>query len=79
MIWVSGSHAMPSERVMKKLILLILVVIFAAYAGIGASVGEVNDPVPVTTQEKKKFEPAGKFVPTEKLRADDAVAFPVDI
>lgn len=24
-------------------------------------------------------EPAGKFIPTDKLRADDAVAFPVDI
>jgi hypothetical protein len=63
---------MASERVMKKLILrslLLLVVISAAYAGIVASV----------EQEKKAYEPAGKFVPTEKLRADDAVAFPVDI
>ncbi len=28
---------------------------------------------------KKKYEPASRFTPTEKLRADDTVAFPVDI
>ena len=27
----------------------------------------------------KRYEPAERFTPTEKLRADDAVAFPVDI
>jgi len=29
--------------------------------------------------DTKKYEPAGKFTPTEKLRADETVAFPVDI
>ncbi len=28
---------------------------------------------------KKRYEPATRFTPTEKLRADDTVAFPVDI
>jgi len=28
---------------------------------------------------KKRYEPASRFTPTEKLRADDTVAFPVDI
>ncbi|GMR06914.1 MAG: hypothetical protein BMS9Abin25_1551 [Gammaproteobacteria bacterium] len=28
---------------------------------------------------KKKYEPATRFTPTEKLRADETVAFPVDI
>jgi hypothetical protein len=28
---------------------------------------------------RKKYEPASKFVPSEKLRADDAISFPVDI
>ena len=62
---------MPSEKAMKKLVLralLLLVVISVTYAGISVSV-----------EDKKTYEPAGKFVPTEKLRADDAVAFPVDI
>jgi len=27
----------------------------------------------------KRYEPATRFTPTEKLRADDTVAFPVDI
>ncbi len=32
-----------------------------------------------TETQRKKYEPAGRFTPTEKLRADDVVAFPVDI
>jgi len=47
-------------------ILLLILLVSAVYAG-------VNDPEESTT------EPAEKFVPTEKLRADDTVAFPVDI
>jgi len=73
---------MPSEKAMKKLVLralLLLVVISVTYAGISVSVEEASAPEPVSEQDKKTYEPAGKFVPTEKLRADDAVAFPVDI
>ncbi|MEN8711165.1 MAG: hypothetical protein ABF326_03090 [Arenicellales bacterium] len=29
--------------------------------------------------EPQRVEPAGRFNPSEKLRADDAVSFPVDI
>ena len=29
--------------------------------------------------EQQRVEPAGRFNPSEKLRADDAVSFPVDI
>jgi len=29
--------------------------------------------------DTKKYEPATRFTPTEKLRADDTVTFPVDI
>jgi len=29
--------------------------------------------------DRQKIEPAGRFNPSEKLRADDAVSFPVDI
>jgi len=73
---------MPSESVMKKMILrtlLVLALISAAYTGISMSMQEASEPVTEPAQAKKTYEPAGKFVPTEKLRADDAVAFPVDI
>jgi len=52
----------------KHLIKILLLVLLASavYAG-------VNDPA------ENKTEPAEKFIPTEKLRADDTVAFPVDI
>ena len=33
----------------------------------------------VYAEANKTYEPAGKFIPTEKLRADAAIAFPVDI
>ena len=47
-------------------ILLLMLLVSAVYAG-------VNDP------EENTTEPAKNFTPTEKLRADDTVAFPVDI
>jgi len=53
---------------MKKAILrisLLLILVSAVYAGV--------------TGSAEDSEPAGKFVPTEKLRADDTVDFPVDI
>ena len=69
---------MPSEEIMKKSpkkksilkISLLLILVSAVYAGVSAF---------AQSEEKKAYEPAGKFIPTEKLRADDAVAFPVDI
>ena len=70
---------MPSESIMKKAIisvLFLLVLVSAVYAGLDTSVEGTNDPAP---SQKEAFEPAGTFVPTEKLRADDAIAFPVDI
>ena len=62
-------ESIPREINMKKdliKILLLILLVSAVYAG-------VNDP------EENATEPAEKFVPTEKLRADDTVAFPVDI
>jgi len=69
---------MQSEEMMRKppkklnilRILFLLVFVSAVYAGVSAF---------AQSEEKKAYEPAGKFIPTEKLRADDAVAFPVDI
>jgi len=58
---------------MKKSILrisLLLVLVSAVYAGVTAV---------AQNEEKKAFEPDGKFIPTEKLGAGDTVAFPVDI
>ena len=59
---------MPSEEMMKKAILkfsLLLIFISAVYAG--------------TTGLAEDSEPDDRFIPTEKLRADDTVDFPVDI
>jgi hypothetical protein len=54
---------------MKKIIvkvLILLAFVSVVYAGVnGSVVSQQGSP--------------GKFVPTEKLRADDTVAFPVDI
>jgi hypothetical protein len=47
-----------------------LVLASAVYAGVSAFAQD---------EDKEAYEPAGKFVPTEKLQADDTVAFPVDI
>ena len=60
----------------KLKILLLLVLAVAAFAGVNAQTNNLSNK---TETQKKASEPAGKFVPTEKLRADDAVAFPVDI
>ncbi len=57
-------------------ILLLLALVLAVFAGVNA---QTSNTVNKTEQQKNANEPAGKFVPTEKLRADDAVAFPVDI
>ncbi|MFW2440468.1 MAG: hypothetical protein ACN4GR_13990 [Arenicellales bacterium] len=42
---------------------------------------EVVEPVKEKSADvvKKKYEPATRFTPSEKLRADDTVPFPVDI
>ena len=59
---------MQSEEMMKKTILkfsLLLILISVVYAGAS---GLAEDS-----------EPDDKFIPTEKLRADDSVDFPVDI
>jgi len=51
-------------------LLLLLVLASAVYAGVSAFAQD---------EDNKAYEPAGTFVPTEKLQADDTVAFPVDI
>ena len=59
---------MQSEEMMKKTILkfsLLLILVSVVYAGAS---GLAEDS-----------EPDDKFIPTEKLRADDTVDFPVDI
>ena len=47
-------------------ILLLALLVSAVYAGVNEA-------------QQSTAEPADKFVPTEKLRADEAVSFPVDI
>jgi hypothetical protein len=57
-------------------ILFLLILVSAVYAGLDGSVEDRSNSEP---PKKEAYEPAGTFVPTEKLRADDAIAFPVDI
>ncbi|MCF6263322.1 MAG: hypothetical protein L3J24_07020 [Xanthomonadales bacterium] len=52
------------KNIVKGLLLLLFVSVL--YAGVNS---------PVLNQQGS----SGKFVPTEKLRADDTVAFPIDI
>lgn len=47
-------------------ILLLALLVSAVYAGVNEA-------------QQNTAEPADKFIPTEKLSADDTVAFPVDI
>jgi len=73
---------MQSERMMKKQLLIVLVlllVISAAYASLNGASEVAGEPATASKQAQPNHEPAGKFVPTEKLRAGDAVAFPIDI
>jgi flagellar basal body-associated protein FliL len=68
---------------MKNAILkisLLLVFVSAIYAGVSAfAQSQDNQAQEKQSEEKQAYEPAGKFVPTEKLKADDTVDFPVDI
>ena len=72
---------MQSKNMMKKTVLrtfFLAALLSTAYAGI-SSWAQQDGGSDTQTGQQKAYEPAGKFVPTEKLRADDAVAFPVDI
>jgi len=66
----SDRQKLKVEKVRLPRVFLLLVLVSAVYAGVSAFAQD---------DEKKAYEPAGKFVPTEKLSADDTVAFPVDI
>ncbi len=58
---------------------LVLGLLASVYAGVNAQTDKPEGSAKTNKQQTKANEPAGKFVPTEQLRADDAVAFPVDI
>ena len=76
---------------MQKLILkfLFLFVLTGAYysamAEQTATSADTSSKVTEATKDTKtetvreNYEPASRFVPSEKLRADDAVSFPTDI
>ena len=81
---------MLSEMAMKKILKSMLLLILAALVfNAGAENKEEKPEFPVQDSETAKgsnvestgkdYEPAGRFVPSEKLRADDAISFPVDI
>jgi hypothetical protein len=46
--------------------LLLILLVSAVYAGVNEA-------------QQNTAEPADRFIPTEKLRADEAISFPVDI
>ena len=76
---------------MRKLILKFLL-LFVLNVGVCSALAEqtatsaetsskVTEPTKDTKTEtvRKNYEPASRFVPSEKLRADDAISFPTDI
>ena len=84
-ILVLELHAMENKIFQLALILFLAL---AAVPGM-AEPSDARTKVPAEAVEpakekaaevvKKKYEPATRFTPTEKLRADDTVPFPVDI
>jgi hypothetical protein len=80
---------MLSETIKNVLVTVILILfavtLYSAAADQAVTSAEPNVPVTEPSKEaksettKKKHEPASRFVPSEKLRADDAISFPADI
>ena len=89
-ILVSELHVMPSDIMDKINFKAALFLILAVYA-FPAGAQQTNAEPEASAQEaeatkqtkaettRKDYEPASRFVPSEKLRADDAISFPVDI
>ena len=89
-ILVSELHVMPSNMMDKtnfKAALLLILTVHISAAGAQQTVAKPEasaQEAEATKQTKsettrKDYEPASRFVPSEKLRADDAISFPVDI
>ena len=84
---------MQSEERMKTAMfipVLLVIVVAAASPGKAQQAGtgeQVKPPVAkdaadatsATVDQKERAEPASRFNPSEKIRADDALSFPVDI
>ena len=78
---------------MKTAILLPVLMILAAMAALPGNAQQVeagdraetavpDEPVtdpPAMSDHREDSEPATRFTPSEKIRADDALSFPVDI
>jgi len=74
------------KNILNSFLLLVLAVTFFSAAAEQVETTaepskKVIEPAKDANSEttRKKYEPASKFVPSEKLRADDAISFPVDI
>lgn len=72
----------------NNMLISALIIVVTTVAATG--VAQQTDPAPAKTDSmkgttpesgsvKKEVEPAIRFTPSEKIRADDAVSFPVDI
>ena len=81
---------MPSKMMKKNifksaLLLMLAVIVFSAAAEQAVTPAETSTQGSQAAKDqnaettRKNYEPASKFVPSEKLRADDAISFPVDI
>jgi high-affinity K+ transport system ATPase subunit B len=89
-ILVSELHAMLSESMEKSVyktfvFLVLTIMVFSAVAQPTVAKPEASTQATEVSKEtkseitQKDVEPASLFVPSEKLRADDAISFPVDI
>ena len=92
MISVLGLHAMQKNKKHRKVLLYIVTFVLATVLLIGAGIsaaekdkpkieltGKDKLPVKKETQKKKVVKAPAIFVPTDKVSADKAVAFPTDI
>jgi hypothetical protein len=82
---------MLSEEVMKirlvkySLLVALTAIIYSAIAQQTEAIPKPSQAEPEAEKSsspapaKKAYEPAIRFTPSEKLRADDAISFPVDI
>ncbi len=70
-----------------RFLLILLLAVFAASAMADPSATDTKSAAKIAKpveekaakEVKKSYEPATRFTPTEKLRADETVTFPVDI
>ena len=82
MISVLGLHAMRKNKKHRKALLYIVTFVLVTVLFIGVDISATEkDKITVKKETKKKkvVKAPSIFVPTDKVSADKAVAFPTDI